>query len=132
MEKTIPIVLIFCMIISLTPIPKSVSPSSETIHFYYDFEKREGPTSGWVDFDGDGDYDYRIDICNWNINGAEGGRMDMMYNKSMNMLVIETSLWGLGLRLMLTGIQRYMLEENHGIDSMLTVLDLTSRIRFLT
>ncbi|MBO3839402.1 MAG: hypothetical protein QXS66_06580 [Thermoproteota archaeon] len=94
MEKTVSIMLIFCIIVNLTPILKSVSSPGETIHLYYDFEKREGPTYGWVDVDSDGDYDYRIDICNWNINSAEGGRIDMVYDKSTNTLTIETNLWG--------------------------------------
>ena len=77
-----------------TPIPTPTPPSSETIRLSYDFSKRRGQSYRWVDVNGDGRYDYRIDLCNWNINSAAGGEINMTYNKNVNKLVTEANLWG--------------------------------------
>ncbi|MEM2981401.1 MAG: hypothetical protein QW385_08595, partial [Thermoproteota archaeon] len=58
------------------------------------FGRRRGQSYRLVDVNGDNKYDYRIDICNWNINSAEGGRINMTYDKSTATLITEADLWG--------------------------------------
>ncbi|MEM2941706.1 MAG: hypothetical protein QW304_09200, partial [Thermoproteota archaeon] len=77
-----------------TETPPPTSSPSGTIYLSYDFGRRRGQSYRLVDVNGDNKYDYRIDICNWNINSAEGGRINMTYDKSTATLITEADLWG--------------------------------------
>ncbi|MEM2277026.1 MAG: hypothetical protein QXU43_08125 [Thermoproteota archaeon] len=79
---------------TITPTPTPTPTPSGTVYLFYDFSSRRGRTSRLVDVNDDGKYDYRIDICSWNLNSAEGGRINMTYDKSTATLTTEANLWG--------------------------------------
>ncbi|MEM2981387.1 MAG: cellulase family glycosylhydrolase, partial [Thermoproteota archaeon] len=57
----------------------------------YDFNTRRGETNRWVDVNGDSNYDYRVDINNWNIRSASGG-ITMTFDPSTITLSVTANI----------------------------------------